>query len=218
MKNFTQYYKENYEINESFLGNSLNILGFSSAAIGIAFCTILIANAFNKNPNKESKIQNFLHKSKEFISGDYVLHKYGLTDVNKILEKEKSKTSVEFQMNKMKQQEYKFMDELKEVFKAISEKNFDLAHEEYMKLGNFALASDVERVIVLKVVESLGEEPTFSNGRGNNTFGALKKIFGQAKAKAYADLSKMTFDKIVKESSVSTTPAPQQTDEKEEVE
>jgi len=94
-----------------------------------------------------------------------------------------------------------FNEELKEVYSAIDQKNFDEAKEAFSKTSKFIQNNpDVHKVIISEISRVIGEPPLYVKSPGNETYRAIKKVINIRVAKASAYATKIALGKNLKNS------------------
>lgn len=113
------------------------------------------------------------------------------------------------QVAKINKNKRAFSNELKEVYLAIEELDFDKAKEEFSKTPKYIQNNpDVYKIIIAETSKALKEPPIYVTSPGNETYQAIKKIINIRVAKAAAYATKLTMEKNLRNSAIETTTAP----------
>lgn len=103
-------------------------------------------------------------------------------------------TDVKVKAEKMKVEEKRrtYEDQLREVYTAIEEKDFDRAKEEFYKVErNLQNNPDVHKAIMAEITKVMKEPPLYVKSPGNGTYQAIKKIINIRVARASAKATEM---------------------------
>ena len=189
MIEFKEYIKER-NLDESVLGTIALVAGTALAGItalawlgtGISW----VLTAWGKNSIKAFRKTKELWKSlgKE-ISDERIKDK---------LDKLSNSPEAKKQLQKMEKAEEKYSEELSEVYKAIENKDWNLAAEKFNELSYLKNNPDVVKAIINKISEVNEEPPLYINSPGNSTYQAIKKIINIKTAKASAEATKKALD------------------------
>lgn len=125
-------------------------------------------------------------------------YKISQGDFTKFVSDKRNSPAIQQATNKMEQKRKKYEDALGEVYKAIEEKDYDLAREEYVKVSPTLRANpEVTQTIIEEITKAEGEPPIWTQTPGNATYKAIRKVTGDVKiAKAAAMAVQMELKKI----------------------
>lgn len=183
-------YIEEKNLNESVIGTIALVAGTALAGItalawlGVGASWAL--TAWGKNLGKAfKKIKGYWQALGRDISDEELKEK-----INKLSNSPEAKK----QLQKMEKAEEKYSEELSEVYKAIEEKDWNLAAEKFNELSYLKNNPDVVKAIINKISEVNEEPPLYINSPGNSTYQAIKKIINIKTAKASAEATKKALD------------------------
>ena len=183
--------KNNTVLKEEVVTVIAGVLGLVVGAQLIAFGLALFFQANAVTVKKLSiiirKAMNNLKKSRDIISG-----------------KEKINTKMISQNNFAKQERRKldkindrYLDELKDLYEDIDNKNFDEARITFMELDPRVKNNlEVQRAIIAHITKVLREPPLYVKSPGNKTYQAIKKVINIKVAQASADAVKRALEKM----------------------
>lgn len=114
---------------------------------------------------------------------------------NTVVEIEKAPEVVKA-VREVEKLENKYFNELEELYGAIKEKNIDEAEELYNDLPiNTQENPEVKVAIINVILKEFKEPPVYTTSPGNETYQAIKRLFGQKVARAMEELGKRGFSK-----------------------
>jgi len=200
MRSFNEYYEDReheHELNEEVFTNIIigtlgvplllavgwgaswvtkKYVSFSRRVVlNIAHNIKAIGNLFRKNKKEVSeKIEKTV---KEIESAPEV--KKAVIDIEKI--------------------ESKYYEELKEIYSALENKDVDSAEELFNNLPiNTQENPEVKVAIINVILKEFEEPPIYVVSPGNDTYQAIKRLFGQKVARAMEELGKRSFSHYYK--------------------
>lgn len=209
MNSFKEFYnlKEEEQIDEEMLNEE---------AISIVMTTLALPSVIAVMAWAGSLIFLSYAKGLSFMAGKVIrMWKQAFSDIRDYITSENVGKAVkdisrdpktQDQVRKTEKNKRAFNEELKEVYSAIENKNFDKAKEEFSKSPRFIQNNpDVYKVIIAEISKVLKEPPIYINSPGNDTYQAIKKIINIRVAKAAAYATKMTMERNLRNSSADTT-------------
>lgn len=171
----------------SFIGRTF---GLAFSGLVLVWIISLLVKIFTSGVSKS--LDNFKKSAKNL----------GFTEeqietINKnILEKQKT-SKVQSTIMKIGVEEEEYLEELKEVYKEIEKRNYEKAHQEYLKLNkNLRNLPEINRTIVSFTSTKIGKLAVSLPSPGNETFQAIRKILSLKEAKAAALMTELTMKKL----------------------
>lgn len=197
MKSFNEFYedKENSEpIEESVLvGVLAGVLG-----IPLLLATSWAAAWVTKKYTKLSRtiIIGIIHNFKE-IGKNFRKDRKGTTErIAKTVKEIEGSPEVRKAVHDIEKFQNKYYEELKEVYSAIEKKDVDTAEELYNELPvNLQENPEVKVAIINVILQEFEEPPVYIVSPGNDTYQAIKRLFGQKVARAMEELGKRSFSR-----------------------
>lgn len=216
-ESFASFYnnKEEKQLDEEMLNED---------AISIVMATLALPSVLAVMAWAGSLIFLSYAKGVSFIAGKVIrMWKKAFSDikdfitpgnVNKVVKDISRDPKTQDQARKTERNKRAFEAELKEVYSAIEDHDFDKAKEEFGKSPKYIQNNpDVYKVIIAEISKALKEPPIYVQSPGNETYQAIKKIINIRVAKAAAYATKMTMERNLKNSaSTSTEPETEQKD------
>ena len=121
-----------------------------------------------------------------------------LFNPNKIAREIKTRPEVKKVEEQIKQAKRKYEDELKQVYLAIGQKDFDTAGEEYASLDKTLQDNpDVIKAVVADIARVVEQPPVYITSPGNKTYQAIKKVLNIRIARAAAKATEMAMGNMV---------------------
>jgi hypothetical protein len=187
MKDFKDYLIEEeekqieLELKEDVPQTVANILGFATGGIAIAFgASLLTLGGLTAIKGLKFLWQKIKKTAKDILKP------------KEIITKAKTDPQVKKIKEEIKETKKKFEDELKHVYIAIGQKDFDTASEEYNNLSStFQNNPDVIKSIVAEITRVIEQPPIYIQSPGNQTYQAIKKVLNIRIARAAAMATEM---------------------------
>jgi hypothetical protein len=192
MKNLKDYLNEtedikyDSQINEDAMTFAIGVLAFPSIVALLAWGNSLFLYGYS------SFLINVTNKIiKMWRSINRKFRNIGKDDLEEAIERMKNDPAVKQQIAKTEKAKKLYEEELKEVYEAISNKDFDKARIELSKVSDkISENPDVHKVVITEIVKSLKQPPIYIQSPGNSTYQAIKKVLNIKIARASAEATK----------------------------
>lgn len=206
MNSFKDYYNDIEEdqldeemLNEEAVTIVMAILGIPSVIALIAWAGSVIFTSYIKGLGKVTgKViqmwRNLFRDLRGYVTKD---------SVKETIDKVGKDPKARDQARKTERNKRAFNEELKNVYEAIENKDFNTAKDEFEKTPKFIQNNpDVYKVIIAEISRVLKEPPLYIKSPGNETYQAIKKVINIRVAKAAAYATKITLERSLKSGSV----------------
>ena len=192
MKSFTEYMELKEE--ENFAEQMLNedpltvaglVLGYAGAGLVVGWAGALLITGYSKLATRfvSGIKRSFKRLGKKDKSA---------SEITKSIKDLKVDSKVKIQQNKMKEESGKYVNEFKDVFAAIKEKDSGVAS---VKLKDVKLDEKlINRMVILEATRSFGEPPLHYGNTGNDCYLFIKKVLGIKVAQSASFVVKKAFE------------------------
>lgn len=197
MKQFKEFYedKENSEILEEsvLLGVLGGVLGIP-VLLGVSWGASWVTKKYTKL--SRNIILGIIHNFRG-IRENFRRDKKGATDkIKKTIKEIESVPEVKKAVNDIDKLQVKYYEELKDIYAAIEKKDIDTAEDLHSELPiNIQENPEVKVAIINVILQEFEEPPVYIVSPGNDTYQAIKRLFGQKVARAMEELGKRGFSK-----------------------
>lgn len=197
MKQFKEFYedKENSEILEEsvLLGVLGGVLGIP-VLLGVSWGASWVTKKYTKL--SRNIILGIIHNFRG-IRENFRRDKKGATDkIKKAIKEIESVPEVKKAVNDIDKLQVKYYEELKDIYAAIEKKDIDTAEDLHSELPiNIQENPEVKVAIINVILQEFEEPPVYIVSPGNDTYQAIKRLFGQKVARAMEELGKRGFSK-----------------------
>ena len=194
MKTFRKYIELREErkftdemLNEDPITVAGIILGYAATGLLLGWGGALIVQSYAKLANKTV---NGIKLAYRKITGKNT----SVSDVTKVIKEIKVDNKTKIQKNKQDEERSKYLEDFKDVFSAIEEKDENLTKEKIREVKlNPKL---INRMVILEATKVFGEPPLHYGNTGNETYLFIKKVLGMKVAQAASFVVKKAFKSL----------------------
>jgi hypothetical protein len=195
MKGLKEYIEDKEEIriekelNEDATQVIASIFGYSIAGMAAAFGgSLLVLGGIKAVKGLTSIWKKIFHTAK------------GMFNPNRVLSDMKTDPKIKKITNEVKEVKRKYDDELKQVYLAIGQKDFDRARAEFQLIPKTLQDNpDIIKAVVSDIVRVLEQPPIYITSPGNQCYQTIKKVLNIRIARAAAKATEMAMKEQVGE-------------------
>jgi len=200
MKNFSEFY-EDKEHSEPLNEDIFTVIITSVLGLPLLLATGWAASWVTKKYVNFSRkvILNIMSNIKK-IRDNFKINKKGTTDkIEKTVKEIEKAPEARKAVNDIEKVQNKYYEELKDIYIAVERKDMGSAEELYDGLPvNLRENPEVKVAIINAILQSFEEPPIYIVSPGNDTYQAIKRLFGQKIARAMEELGKRSFSHYYK--------------------